>query len=71
VADPRTRLQREADSLDCDLYRLICRAERMYDGIKKHTGPRVADFHKCLMRLRSARSGIRMLMHGDDRARTA
>lgn len=71
MADLRTRLQREADSLDCDLYRLICRAERMYDEIKRHTGPRVGDFHKSLMSLRSARSGIRMLMHDNDRARTA
>lgn len=71
MADLRTRLQREADSLDCDLYRLICRAERMYDGIKRHTGPKVGNFHKSLMSLRSARSGIRTLMHADDRSRTS
>lgn len=71
MADLRTRLQREADNADRELYGLICRIERMYDGIKRHSGIRVTDLHKSLMMLRSARSGIRMLMHGDDRARTA
>lgn len=67
---PRTRIQRDADSIDCDLYRVITRVERLYDSIKHHSGPRVADLHKALMSLRSARPGIRLLMNEFDRKRT-
>lgn len=66
----RTDLQLKADQADCDLYRVIAQVERIYDSIKRHTGPRVEDLHKSLMGLRRARTGIRMLMHADDRART-
>lgn len=66
----RTEIQRKADQADCDLYRVITQVERIYDSIKRHTGPRVEDLHKSLMALRKARSGVRMLMHADDRART-
>lgn len=67
----RTPLQAEADEIDCELFRVITRVERMYDGIKRHTGPRVTDLHKSLMGLRAARAGIRMLMSDNDRARTS
>lgn len=70
MASNRTALQCTADGADRELYGLICRVERMYDGIKHHRGHRVTDLHKSLMSLRDARSGIRMLMHADDRART-
>lgn len=66
----RTDLQRKADEADRELYGLICRVERMYDGVKHYRGHRVTDLHKSLMSLRDARSGVRMLMHADDRART-
>lgn len=66
----KTELQREADRADCDLYRVICRVEKLYDSIKRHSGPRVADLHKSLQGLRNARTGIRMLMDESDRART-
>ena len=66
----RTDIQRKADQADCDLYRVIAQVERMYDSIKRHRGRGVEDLHKSLMKLRSARTGIRMLMHADDRART-
>lgn len=69
-AEQRTSMQRDADAADCDLYRVICRVERLYDSIKRHSGPRVTDLHKSLQGLRNARTGIRMLMHADDRART-
>lgn len=71
MVERRTDIQRRADEADCDLYRVICRIERMYDEIKGAGGPKVAELHKSLMGLRNARSGIRDLMHGDDRTRTA
>ena len=70
TADRRTGLQRDADAADCDLYRVICRVERIYDSIKRHKGPKVTDLHRSLQALRIARTGIRMLMDKDDLART-
>lgn len=69
--EPKTSLQKDADSADCDLYRIICRVERIYDSIKYHRGPRVTDLYRSLQYLHDARTGIRMLMHPDDRSRTA
>lgn len=66
----RTDLQRRADEADCDLYRVICRVERMYDEIKGARGERITNLHKSLQDLRNARSGIRNFMHEDDRERT-
>ena len=66
----RTQIQKDADAIDCDLYRVICSVERLYDSIKRHSGPRVTDLHKSLQGLRNARVGIRMLMDESDRART-
>jgi len=66
----RTRVQREANRIDCELYSAIRSAEDLYDSLKRYTGPRVIELHKSLQSLRSARVGIRMLMHADDRART-
>lgn len=68
--EKRTAIEAKADAIDCDLYRVITRVERLYDSIKRHTGPRVTDLHKSLMDLRGARAGIRMLMHDADRKRT-
>lgn len=65
-----TSVQRDADAIDCDLYRVICRVESLYDSLKHHKGQRVTDLHKSLQGLREARVGIRMLMDSDDRART-
>lgn len=58
----RTELQRESDSIDCELYRLIVRAERLWDA---HRGART-ELHQSLQSLRSARIGLRMCMHPDD-----
>lgn len=71
MAKQRTRLETDADAIDCDLYRIICRVERIYDDFKRHEeGSRVTDLHRSLQSLRHARVGIRMLMDVDDRART-
>lgn len=66
----RTEIERDADAADRELYSVICRVERLYDSIKRHKGQRVTDLHKSLQGLRIARTGIRMLMNDDDRART-
>lgn len=60
-----------ADQIDCDLYRVICRVENLYDSLKRHDGPKVTELHKSLQSLRHARTGIRMLMAEVDRKRTA
>jgi hypothetical protein len=65
----RAKVQKDADAIDCDLYRVICRVEQLYDSLKRIKGPRVTDLHKSLQGLRNARTGIRMLMHEDDRSR--
>lgn len=67
----RTKVQRDADKADCDLFRVIAKVESIYDSVKHHNGQRVTDLHKSLMELRHARSGIRMMMHESDRARTS
>lgn len=63
---PRTELQRDADRLDCDLYRLICRVEVLWQDY-----PRARDkLHDSLQGLRGARNGLRSLMHELDRKET-
>jgi len=62
----RSTLQRECDAMDCDLYRIICRAERLAETIKV-AGPKL---RYVVSRLRSARPGLRELMHVDDRKGT-
>ena len=71
---PSREIEITADQIDCDLYRIICRVERLYDSVKRNSytdGPRVRGLHKSLQGLRHARTGIRMLMAEDDRKRTA
>lgn len=65
----RTALQRKADSLDRDLYRLLCRVEDLYDQHKRDEQTReyISDSLSCL---RGARVGLRCLMHKRDRERT-
>lgn len=68
----RSKAQRDADAFDCDLYRLICRAETLYDSVH-HLNPRSherTDAHELLYKLRAARPHIRAFMHQDDRAKT-
>jgi hypothetical protein len=65
----RTKLQRDADMADCDLYRLISRVESIYDEVKARSS-RSAELQQSLMSLRKARGGIRLFMHDDDRKRT-
>jgi hypothetical protein len=59
-----------ADQIDCDLYRVICRVENLYDSLKRETSPQITDLHKSLQGLRHARSGIRNLMSVSDQKRT-
>lgn len=61
---PRTQAQRDADVFDCELYRLILRAERFAEASKdnKWRGVRT--------RLIQARLLVRDFMHPDDRKGT-
>lgn len=63
----RTKLQREADSFDSDLYRLIDAAERNAKEFRTSNGA-WADIAN---QLRAARPGVRFFMHSDDREQTA
>jgi len=65
----RTELQRRADDIDRDLYRLICRVEDMYDGNKRSSVVRDG-LGPALQKLRHARAEVRNLMHEDDRKTT-
>jgi hypothetical protein len=65
----RTSLQRAADSMDCDLFRVLMRAEHTYDENKRDKGVRDV-LGPALNQLRNARSGLRQLMHKDDRKGT-
>lgn len=69
ASDERTQLERDADRLDCDLYRLLGRVEALYDRHKKYHDQRKY-LSESLRGLRSARVGLRCLMHKDDRAAT-
>jgi uncharacterized protein YcbK (DUF882 family) len=61
----RTAIQKEADNVDCDLYRLLMRLERLYDGYKRYEVVR-AYLGPALNDLRAGRSKLRLLMHKDD-----
>lgn len=65
----RTPLQKRADQLDRDLYRLLSSVEHLYDRNKRNSVVRkyLAD---SLSGLRGARVGLRSLMHKFDRERT-
>lgn len=65
----RTTLQRRADQLDSDLFRLLGRVETLYDEHKRNKEVRkyLAD---SMAGLRGARIGLRCLMHKRDRERT-
>lgn len=67
VREPtRTVLQREADAIDCDIYRLQCRLEGLADRIKV-AGP---GLRQAAMELAAARPHVRRFMHEYDRSRT-
>lgn len=66
----RTELQRACDDIDCDLFRLITRVERLYDANKRKNRTAALDIHNCLQSMRAARYGLREQMHEDDKART-
>jgi hypothetical protein len=66
----RTTLERDADYIDCDLYRLITRVERLYDTHKSRDSYARDNLAKSLKALRKARVGLRVLMHETDREET-
>lgn len=63
----RTAEQRRADLFDCDLYGLICIAEKAAE----EKGPDWAKWYAAKTRLIQARLLVRDLMHPEDRKDTA
>jgi len=66
----RTDVEQDADGIDCDLFRIVTRTERLYDRIKRKQPAEAAALHKALMALRGARVPIRALMQEADRNAT-
>lgn len=63
----RTSLQREADKLDLDVYRMINRLEQFIIGKR---GGSVERVDAAALALRAARREIRVHMHPEDLERT-
>jgi hypothetical protein len=63
---PHTEIERAADRLDCDLYRVLCQIERLWER-EKSTRPMLA---VTLHYLRQARPNLRALMCEEDRRAT-
>lgn len=70
MTNERTQLQRDADIIDCDLYRIVTRVERLYDTHKERDTYARKNLAESLRALRSARVGLRVLMHESDREQT-
>ena len=72
TAPYRSRLQREANEFDCDLYRLIERAQKLGDGARfPMEGRHQANWREIARVLRfDARPFVRGMMHNDDREAT-
>jgi len=66
----RTPLQRDADSIDSDLYRVLLRVEDLYDRHKRRDSYARDNLSESLQALRRGRVGLRVLMHESDRERT-
>jgi hypothetical protein len=62
------RLERDADNFDCDLYRLICRAEQHAD---ESTPANRAKWSIAIKHLKNARMPVRTMMSEKDREKTA
>jgi hypothetical protein len=68
----KTQLQRTADHLDCDLYRIICSVEGLYaDAQKQQDRDLMKVIKEVLDGLRSARPHLRRLMNEEDRKATS
>lgn len=63
----KTLLERDADEFDCDLYRLILRAERRAEG---STPVNRAKWDSATRELRGARVHVRQMMSEKDREAT-
>lgn len=61
------RVERDANNIDMDLYRLICRVEQMHD---EATPTDRKQWQAALIGLRAARPHIRRFMSKDDQQRT-
>lgn len=64
----RTDLQRDADRIDCDLYRILDRVELLQEEEHGYRASRALAL--AARALRIARAHIRSNMHEDDRAVT-
>jgi hypothetical protein len=68
----RTELQRDADGLDCTLYRVISGVESLYSKAESQRNRELmATLRNALIGLRSARGEIRSLMSEEDRKVTS
>ena len=67
----RTEEQATANTFDCDLYRLISRAEYETDKEKGNRHPlKRAEWREVVYSLKVARAAVRLLMHPNDRKGT-
>jgi hypothetical protein len=64
----RSTNEEAADNFDCDLYRLVRRAEAFADEARGKTRN---EWDGIVTRLRSARPTVRAMMHAADRKRTS
>lgn len=64
----KTLLERDADEFDCDLYRLICRAEQRAEASTPVSRER---WNNAAQLLRRARGYVRQMMNEADRREKA
>lgn len=66
----KTQLEREADSIDCDFYRVLARIEGLWKKYPERSLERNA-VSTCLHYMRAARPHLRGLMAKEDREVTS
>lgn len=64
-----TATQAAADAIDCDLYRLMSRAEFMSENTKLHPSER-RHWYEAYRAISAARSPVRAIMHPQTRDET-
>lgn len=64
-----TKTQAEADSIDCDMHRLMCRAEYLSESKSILQDERLV-WQTAYLAIASARSSVRELMHPKTRDET-
>ena len=65
----RRNMEKRADEFDCDLYRLVRRAEQEADGCRKYSEDE-SRWLEAAHYLRTARRSVRRMMSKRDRADT-